>query len=69
MSWLPHPSTWGKKNQNQKPPSLILRSGPGLIEILKSMGVNVKKEEGPTPLFKIGKVTPMPFPKRKTNLI
>jgi hypothetical protein len=64
MSWLPHPSTWGKKNQ--KPPSLILHSGPGLYEISKAMGVNVEKDENPSPLFDIS-VTPTPLSPRKNS--
>ena len=62
MSWLPHPSTWGKKNS--KPPSLIPVVSGRVIELLRSIGVKAEEVRGDFPLFEI-KVTPMPFPKRR----
>jgi hypothetical protein len=60
MSWLPHPSSWGKKNR--KSPSFIMTVPEGIVELLKSMGVDLK-DEGPPPLYEIGEVTPTPYPR------
>ena len=68
MSWLPHPSIWGKKEgKKPKSPSLILHGGPGLglDKILKDMGVDVQIDDEPYPLFYISNVVPTPFPPRK----
>ena len=64
MSWLPHPSTWGKKNR--KPPSTIMTVSEGTVELLKSMGVDLK-EDGSAPLYIHSKVVPTPFPERKAS--
>ena len=58
MSWLPHPGSWGKKKGRS--PSFIMTVPEGTVELLKYMGVDLK-EEDPSPLFEIGKVTPTPY--------